>query len=170
MDVITAVIANATASWNMVAQITQQPYSHSNSNDDGCGGNWPQHQRRIIFPRQGTSVLRRRYAAVQPKNTSTNEDNTSMLLALGSSVSMGWLFEVLNNDNPLREWRVKYELMREDTQGTSLPLFYIAFAMFQEGMRLRLRYSSCLVITILMALVVMAWNCYRWLQWGLPMK
>jgi len=57
----------------------------------------------------------------------------STLLALGSSVPMGWLFEAPNEERPRRVWRGKYGLTRGDTQGTSLALFYRVFALFLGG-------------------------------------
>jgi len=57
----------------------------------------------------------------------------STVLALGSSVPMGWLFEAPNGERPWRVWRGKYGLTRGDTQGTSLALFYRVFAIFLVG-------------------------------------
>jgi len=52
----------------------------------------------------------------------------STILALASSVPVGWLFEAPNTDRKGRSWRDRVGLTRGETQGTSLALFLRCFA------------------------------------------
>lgn len=57
----------------------------------------------------------------------------STVLALGSSVPVGWLFEAPNPERRGKSWRDKIGLTRGETQGTSLALFYRCFAICLIG-------------------------------------
>lgn len=57
----------------------------------------------------------------------------STILALGSSVPVGWLFEAPNPERKGIAWRGKVGLTRGETQGTSLALFYRFFALTLIG-------------------------------------
>ena len=57
----------------------------------------------------------------------------STILALVSSVPVGWLFEAPNPERTGRRWRNKVGLTRGETQGTSLALFYRCFAICLVG-------------------------------------
>eukprot|EP00559_Dactyliosolen_fragilissimus_P000413 CAMPEP_0184873768 /NCGR_PEP_ID=MMETSP0580-20130426/42021_1 /TAXON_ID=1118495 /ORGANISM="Dactyliosolen fragilissimus" /LENGTH=738 /DNA_ID=CAMNT_0027376705 /DNA_START=1242 /DNA_END=3455 /DNA_ORIENTATION=- len=57
----------------------------------------------------------------------------STILALGSSVPVGWLFEAPNPERRGRSWRGRIGLTRGETQGTSLALFYRCFAICLVG-------------------------------------
>jgi len=57
----------------------------------------------------------------------------STILALASSVPVGWLFEAPNPDRKGRSWRDRIGLTRGETQGTSLALFLRCFAVCLFG-------------------------------------
>ncbi len=57
----------------------------------------------------------------------------STILALASSVPMGWLFEAPNPSRRGRSWRGRVGLTRGETQGTSLALFLRCFAVCLFG-------------------------------------
>ncbi len=57
----------------------------------------------------------------------------STILALASSVPVGWLFEAPNPERSGRSWRGKIGLTRGETQGTSLALFLRCFAVCLFG-------------------------------------
>jgi hypothetical protein len=57
----------------------------------------------------------------------------STLLAVGSSVPVGWLFEAPNPERGGRSWRGRVGLTRGETQGTSLALFLRCFAVVLMG-------------------------------------
>lgn len=57
----------------------------------------------------------------------------STILALGSSVPVGWLFEAPNPERKGIAWRGRVGLTRGETQGTSLALFYRFFALTLIG-------------------------------------
>jgi hypothetical protein len=57
----------------------------------------------------------------------------STILALASSVPVGWLFEAPNPERKWRGWRGRIGLTRGETQGTSLALFLRCFAVCLFG-------------------------------------
>mmetsp|Transcript_16880 Transcript_16880/g.31975 ORF Transcript_16880/g.31975 Transcript_16880/m.31975 type:complete len:927 (-) Transcript_16880:73-2853(-) len=57
----------------------------------------------------------------------------STILALASSVPVGWLFEAPNPERKGRRWRGRIGLTRGETQGTSLALFLRCFAVCLFG-------------------------------------
>lgn len=57
----------------------------------------------------------------------------STILALASSVPVGWLFEAPNPERKGRKWRGRIGLTRGETQGTSLALFLRCFAVCLFG-------------------------------------
>lgn len=57
----------------------------------------------------------------------------STILALASSVPVGWLFEAPNPERSGLQWRGKVGLTRGETQGTSLALFLRCFAICLLG-------------------------------------
>jgi len=57
----------------------------------------------------------------------------STILALASSVPVGWLFEAPNPERKGRSWRDRIGLTRGETQGTSLALFLRCFAVCPFG-------------------------------------
>lgn len=57
----------------------------------------------------------------------------STILALASSVPVGWLFEAPNPERKWPPWRVKLGFTRGETQGTSLALFLRCFAICLFG-------------------------------------
>ncbi len=71
----------------------------------------------------------------------------STILALASSVPMGWLFEAPNPSRRGRSWRGRVGLTRGETQGTSLALFLRCFAVCLFGYALSFKLMDLLANT-----------------------
>ena len=68
----------------------------------------------------------------------------STILALASTVPVGWLFEAPNPERKWPPWRVKLGFTRGETQGTSLALFLRCFAICLFGYALSFKLMDLL--------------------------